>query len=66
MSSLSKTKAPRNGRDHSLREEQTFCRQALESGAYNTMTDKEWVEVCERVATEARKAAEEGRVTSAL
>ena len=58
MGTLHHPKSARHGRESSLREEQTFCRRAIESGVYDSMSDQEWVAVCEKVATEARQAVE--------
>ncbi|HIJ72884.1 MAG TPA: hypothetical protein HPP83_02175 [Candidatus Hydrogenedentes bacterium] len=49
---------PPIGRQKSLgtRREQALCIAALESGACDGMTDKEWVTLCEEVATEDKDA----------
>jgi hypothetical protein len=56
MSTSDDTGAVKAGRDFSLGEEQIFCRHALESGTYDSMSDKAWVALCEGVATDAREA----------
>ncbi len=60
------THSTKGGRDTSLREEQDFCRRALESDAYDSMSDKEWVALCEQVATEARQAIERDAAAAIL
>lgn len=52
-------RSTKRGRDDSVRAEQDFCYEALESEAYDSMSDSEWVALCEQVATEARQAAEQ-------
>ncbi len=42
-------------RKHSLDAEQLLCTKALNSTSYDSMTDKEWVALCEDVAGQARK-----------
>jgi hypothetical protein len=41
-------------RDHSITNEQTLCLEALESGAYDDMSDQEWVALCEKLASDSR------------
>jgi len=42
------------------RSEQDLCLLALESGEFDTMTDDEWVLLCERIAKEVNNAAGSG------
>jgi len=42
-------------RRNGIHEEQRLCNEALESGAYDSVSDKDWVELCEQVATKGRK-----------
>jgi hypothetical protein len=58
METLHKPKPPKNSRDCSTREEQILCLEALESGAYDDMSDQEWVALCERLAADARHVPE--------
>jgi len=37
-----------------LNEEQRLCNDALESRAFDAISDDEWVAMCERVAADAR------------
>lgn len=53
------THPKKGGRDNSLKQEQSFCRNALESGEYDRLSDEEWVALCERVSVKARSTAEE-------
>ena len=46
----------KRGRDNLLQAEQILCDKALESSAYDSMSDRDWVALCEQVATEARQA----------
>lgn len=41
-------------RHNSIQREQELCLDAIESGNYDTMTDKQWVELCERTAREEK------------
>ena len=59
-------RSAKGGRDKSVREEQAFCRRALESQAYDSMSDREWVFLCEQVATEARQAVERDAAAAPL
>ncbi len=61
MTTSHEYKTTGRGRDISLRDEQNFCLEAMESGEYDTMSDKEWVAICERVAAGARRTAEQPR-----
>lgn len=45
----------KSGRSDSLREEQAFCRDAMESEQYDLLSDEEWVALCEKVSVTARK-----------
>lgn len=50
--------SPLSKHDNALLEEQAFCCAALECDEFDTMSDKEWVEACEKVAARAREARE--------
>jgi len=50
MTTSHEYKTSSRGRDGALNEEQSFCLAALESGAFDDMSDQEWVAVCERIA----------------
>mgnify|MGYP006969385184 CR=1 FL=1 len=39
-------------RNSSIQREQELCLDAIESGDYDSMSDKEWIELCERAARE--------------
>lgn len=58
MSTPHQTRSTKGGRDTAVGEEQAFCLQALESGAYDSISDGAWVALCEQVATKARHVAE--------
>ena len=55
MENSSPVKSVKHARNHSISEEQTLCLEAMESGAYDDMTDQEWVALCERLAADARQ-----------
>lgn len=59
MSTPHQTHSAKGGRDTAVGEEQAFCLQALESGAYDSISDGAWVALCEQVATKARQVAEQ-------
>ena len=40
-------------------EEQRLCNEALRTGDYDAMSDKEWVALCERAADDCRHAHDE-------
>lgn len=42
----------------SIQREQALCQDAIESDAYDALTDKQWVELCERTGRE--EAAPDG------
>lgn len=44
----------RDNREHSIHEEQALCLRAVESGKYDSMSDKSWIALCEQVAKDAR------------
>jgi hypothetical protein len=46
------------GRRDSLSAEQHLCLEALESADFDSMSDHEWVALCENVADSARSAIE--------
>jgi|GEM_PF-2425699 len=54
VTNLTDTHPKKGGRDNSLKQEQSFCRDALESGEYDRLSDEEWVALCERVSVTAR------------
>lgn len=54
METQSLSKAVKHARAHALSDEQSLCLKALESGAYDDMSDQEWVALCERLAADAR------------
>lgn len=41
-------------------EEQFLCNEALRTGAFDAMSDNEWVAMCERAASVGRSATESG------
>lgn len=41
-----------------LNEEQVLCNEALESSKFDAISDKQWVAMCEQVASKARNAAQ--------
>ena len=58
------THPKKGGRDNSLKQEQSFCRNALESGEYDRLSDEEWVALCERVSVTARHTTVEDPETA--
>lgn len=42
-----------------LNEEQILCNAALESNEYDSISDDEWVAMCEKVASKSRPATPE-------
>lgn len=63
METSSPLRTAKHVRPTLLNEEQTLCLEALESGAYDNMSDQEWVALCERLAADARhhdEPSEEG------
>ena len=50
MGRRKKTDSPMSGGSAASRREQALCIDALESGEYDDLTDKEWVAMCERTA----------------
>ena len=54
MTTSHSTQQLKDGRGNALREEQALCRHAIESEAYDSMSDRAWVVLCEQVALEAR------------
>lgn len=44
---------------NSVELEQALCMDALTTGAYDEMSDEEWVAMCERVARENKASAPE-------
>ena len=42
-------------REKLLREEQRFCRQAIESRVYDSMSDREWIAECEHAVAKVRR-----------
>ncbi len=49
----------RDSREHSIHEEQALCLRAVESGKYDSMSDKSWIALCEQVAKDARHIPED-------
>lgn len=47
-------------RQYARAREQDFCRRALETDAYDTMSDRAWIAACEQAAASARS----GRIDS--
>ncbi len=41
---------------NAIQREQELCLDALESGDYDTMTDKQWIELCEQASRDAQEA----------
>ena len=58
MVTADKIRSTKGGREQTVLEEQALCRQAVESGAFDSMSDEDWVALCEQVAQEAREDAE--------
>lgn len=54
METSTPLRAAKHVRGPQVNEEQTLCLEALESGAYDDMSDQEWVALCERLAADAR------------
>lgn len=54
METPSPVRAAKHARATLANEEQSLCLEALESGAYDDMSDQEWVALCERLAADAR------------
>lgn len=53
----SKTKASRTSIRQTYQEaEQEVCNEALQSGAFDEISDKDWVRMCERVAEGCRES----------
>lgn len=47
-------------RRSSLEEEQFLCNEALRTGDFDAISDKEWVALCENAAAKERLAADRG------
>ena len=54
MSSSERSSTARRAEDRSLVREQALCNEALESGEYDSISDEDWILLCERIAAEAR------------
>ncbi len=55
MSTVEATHSDKAGRNASNREEQALCQRAMDSGKYDSMSDGEWVALCEQAAAKARE-----------
>ena len=53
-------------RRNALNEEQILCHEALESTAFDTISDDQWVALCEQAASKGRHPAEPGSVRIAV
>lgn len=60
MSNPDNIDSAKGRRDNSLQEELAFCRRALESGTYDSWSDKAWVALCENVCAEAHQVTAQG------
>jgi hypothetical protein len=47
-------------RRNALNEEQILCNEALESSAFDSISDDQWVALCEQAASKGRHTAEVG------
>ncbi len=47
-------------RRNALNEEQILCNEALESTAFDTISDDQWVAMCEQAASKGRHTADVG------
>lgn len=58
MLSPEQTASPKTApRRVQLNDEQILCNEALESGQFDTISDDEWVALCEKVAAKSGKTA---------
>lgn len=57
VTTLNEIHSKKGGRSDSVRDEQSLCRSAMESGKYDLLSDEEWVTLCETVSVTARKNA---------
>ncbi|MBI2434597.1 MAG: hypothetical protein HYV26_17210 [Candidatus Hydrogenedentes bacterium] len=49
-----------------LEEEQCLCNEAVRTGAFDMLTDAEWIALCEQKALGARIAAEEDAMDDSI
>lgn len=54
MSSSESTSETKREQDRSILREQALCNEALESGEYDSISDDDWILLCERIAAETR------------
>ena len=61
---ISDSQATRSlSRKSSVEGEQDLCNEAIQSGDFDTMTDSEWVALCEQAAGKRRETAEAGELS---
>jgi hypothetical protein len=54
MSISERVSTAKRDEDRSVVREQALCNEAIESGEYDSISDEDWILLCERIAAETR------------
>ena len=66
MTNSNQVSSGSSARKTRVEEEQSLCNEALLTGDFDTISDSDWVALCERVASKGRRKAENGELGESI